>query len=138
MVASSPLTCGASQSGCTASFIKPQVQGHHYSQRGLASQLPAYPPPRGTLSPGFGAFFHVGFPETPSGSCDRGHGSGTWYISKIPSPIFRRLLPCAYPSPNCPFHDELYPPLQWGIRHSEFMNQSSGSWEATLNLKPFC
>ena len=43
----------------------------------------------GRLSPCFGPIFHVGFPETPNGSCDRRHGSGPSYIFKIPNPIFR-------------------------------------------------
>lgn len=81
--------------------------------------------PGEAVSPCFGPIFHVGFPETPNGSCDRRHGSGTSYISKIPNPIFRCLLPCAYPSPNIPFYYEQYS-LQWRIRIvKRFMNQSS-------------
>lgn len=67
--------------------------------------------PGEAVSPCFGPIFHVGFPETPNGSCDRRHGSGTSYISQIPSPIFRCLLPCAYPSPNIPLYYEQYLPL---------------------------
>lgn len=82
--------------------------------------------PGEAVSPCFSPIFHVGFPETPNGSCDRRHGSRTSYISKIPSPIFRCLLPCAYPSPNIPFYYEQYSPLRWRIRIiSRFMNQSS-------------
>lgn len=82
--------------------------------------------PGEAVSPCFGPIFHVGFPETPNGSCDRRHGSGTSYISKIPDPIFRCLLPCAYPSPGVPFYYEQYPPFQWRKRNiSRCMNQSS-------------
>lgn len=62
--------------------------------------------PGETVSPCFGPIFLVRFPETPNESCDRRHGSGTSYISKIPNPIFRSLFPCAYPSPNIPFYYE--------------------------------
>lgn len=62
--------------------------------------------PGEAVSPCFGPIFLVGFPETPSGSCDRRHGSGTLYISKIPNPIFRSLFPSAYPSLNIPFYYE--------------------------------
>lgn len=77
--------------------------------------------PREAVSPCFGPIFRVGFPETPNGSCDRRHGSGTSYISKIPIPIFRCLLPCAYPSQNISFYYEQYSPFQWRIV-SRFMN----------------
>lgn len=96
--------------------------------------------PGEAVSPCFGPIFHVGFPETPDGSCDRRHGSGTSCISKIPDPIFRCLLPCAYPSPNIPFYYEQYLPFQWRIRIiSRCMNQSSSGLRIILNLRrSFC
>lgn len=81
--------------------------------------------PGAAVSPCFSPIFLMGFPETPNGSCDRRHGSGTSYISKIPNPIFRSLLPCAYPSPNLPFYYEQYSPLQWRRIISRFMNHPS-------------
>lgn len=59
--------------------------------------------PGEAVSPCFGPILLVGFPETPNESCDRRHGSGTLYISKIPNPIFRSLFPCAYPPQTYPF-----------------------------------
>lgn len=78
--------------------------------------------PGEAVSPCFSPIFHVGFPETPNRSCDRRHSSGTSYISKIPNPIFRSLLPCAYHSPNIPFYYEQYSSFQWRRIISRFMN----------------
>lgn len=80
-------------------------------EAGLADFHP-FCPPGEAESPRFGPIFRVGFPETPTGSCDRRHGSGTSCISKIPDPIFRCLFPCAYPSPNISLYDEQYSPFQ--------------------------
>lgn len=78
--------------------------------------------PGEVVSPCFSPIFHVGFLETPDGSCDRRHGLGTSYISKIPNPIFRCLLPCVYPSPNISFYYEQYSLFQWRRIISRFMN----------------
>lgn len=113
---------GSSQSRQPGSFINLQSKGTTIPREvRLADFQPSFLPGE-AVSPCFGPIFHVGFPETPNGSCDRRHGSGTLYISKIPIPIFRCLLPCAYPSQNIPFYYEQYSPFQWRRIVSRFMN----------------
>lgn len=108
-------TCGASRalpkSRRPGSFMKPHVRGNHHPQGGLLAALQPSNLPGEAVSPCFGPIFHVGFPETPNRSCDRRHGSGTAYISKIPNSIFRCLLPCAHTQPPTPLHSrpQTYP-----------------------------